>query len=97
MISKEQFKDALRVIESYEKQVRDSLPKETHEVGCRVKLSEWGIEMQGNNTSKGTVIEVVRGAVCKLTDATVLIKWDDIPVPDWMHIDHIASIEKRVV
>lgn len=82
------------VIESYEKQVRDALPKETHEVGCQIKLSKFGIEMQGKNNTKGTVIKVVLGAVCKLTDASVLIKWDGIPLLDWMHISQVESIEK---
>jgi hypothetical protein len=89
MVTKQELNEALRVIADYERQIN-----RTHiaawEVGCRIKLSSWGLEMQGKRKAKlrGTVIDVIKGAVQKTTDSSICVKWDGISKPDWMHVSH---------
>ena len=93
MITKKQLNDALELIADYEQQLRQAhvTSSAAWQVGCRVKLSKWGLEMQGKQKSKlrGTVIEVLEGAVQKTTDSTVCMKWEGISKPHWMHVSQV--------
>ena len=94
MITEKQFKDAMSIIESYCSQVHKLNKKisSTTEVGCRVKLSSWGLEMQGNQKKNlvGTVLDYL--PYVHITDGTVIVKWDRVKKPDYMHISQIEAI-----
>lgn len=94
-ISRKQFRDAMVIVETYCSQVQaKAQSKGKHDIGCRVKLSKWGIEMQGNRKKKlvGKVVTFSEGAVNKITDGCVVIKWDGRKKPDSMHISQIEEL-----
>lgn len=95
MITKKQFKDALELIANYEQQLRQThvTSSATHQIGCRVKLSKWGHEMQGKSAKAGTVVDFFEGAVNRITDGTVCVKWDGEAKPSWMHISQIEPLK----
>jgi len=100
MITKQQFIDAMVIIETYCSQLHKKHDCAVNEVGCRVKLSSWGLEMQGKRKSKlvGTVVDFSQWMHYK-NDGTVIVKWDGISKPDSMHISHIEPIDfnKRMI
>ena len=97
MITKQKLNEALQVIADYEQQLWQTpvTSSAAWQVGCRVKLSSWGLEMQGKTKTKlrGTVIEVIEGAVQKTTDSTICVKWEGISNPDWMHVSQAEPVK----
>lgn len=97
MITKQKLNEALQVIADYEQQLWQTHVSSSAawQVGCRVKLSSWGLEMQGKHKAKlrCTVIELIEGAVQKTTDSTVCVKWEGISKPDWMHVSQVEPLK----
>jgi hypothetical protein len=96
MITKQQFRDAMVIVETYCSQLHKAhvIGSAVNEVGCRVKLSSWGLEMQGKRKSKlvGTVVDYIQWMHYK-NDGTVTVKWDGISKPDSMHISQIEALK----
>jgi|GEM_PF-5218071 len=93
MVTKEEFRKAMVVVESYCGQVGKKKNAETNEIGCRVKLSEWGLEMQGkrNRGKRGIVVDFSEGVINKIRDGTVTVKWDGVSKPSQMHISQVSK------
>lgn len=99
MVTKAQYEAALKVINDYAVQQankRDIKSLQPHDIGCRVKLSAFGLEMQGAQlkSRRGTVIDFSAGQVNHLSDGTVLVKWDNVAEAQWMHISQTAKALK---
>lgn len=101
--TREQFRNALVIVEAYCDQIiKARQGKQINEVGCVVKLSSWGLEMQGKrkHVLKGTVVDWLDGYTKSLRDGTVCVKWDGKKKPEWMHSSHldrcIAECEKLI-
>lgn len=64
-----------------------------NEIGCKVKLSDFGIEMQGKDKRKlsGIVIDW-RQWMHFPNDGTVTVKWDKISKPQDMHVSQVVAI-----
>lgn len=93
MITEDEYKEAINKVMDYvrEKQPEAKSPKD---IGCKVKLSVFGLEMQGKNKAK------LRGVVIAWNqwmnypnDGTVTIKWDQKSKPEDMHISHVEEIK----
>lgn len=84
-VSKEKFREAMVVVDTYCQQI--TIHKNATEkcVGAIVELSKWGKEMQTNHKKKtsGKIVDFIRGVY--RNDGTVCIKWDGIKKPVWMH------------
>lgn len=96
MITKQQMREALTVIERYTEQLHKAnvTSSSVNQPGCRVKLSAWGLEMQGKNKNMqvGTVIDFSQWMQYK-NDGTVTVKWDGISKPDSMHISQVEALK----
>lgn len=96
MITKQQFRDALLIVEKYCNQIKKTpaIILQTCDVGCRVKLSKYGLIAQGNRKSKliGTVVDYYPWIFNPKTDGLVTVKWDSIKIPDSMHISQIEKV-----
>jgi hypothetical protein len=69
--------------------------KRPNQKGCKVKLSSFGIEMQG--AAKAKLIGEVVGFLNWCSTPTYLdglatVKWEGIAKPDTMHVNQIESI-----
>jgi len=93
--TKQQFRDAMVIVESYCSQLHKAhvIGSAVNEIGCRVKLSAWGLEMQGNQKSKlvGMVVDYSQWLGYK-NDGTVTVKWDGISKPVSMHVSQIEAL-----
>lgn len=96
MITQKQFEEALFICEAYCSQINKLNLKavKVNEVGCRVKLSSWGLEMQGKSKKKlvGTVVSFKQWMSFK-NDGTVTVKWDGVCKPSSMHISQIEVLK----
>jgi hypothetical protein len=96
MITKQQMREALTLIAGYTEQLHKAnvTSSAVNQPGCRVKLSSWGLEMQGKNKKKqfGTVIDFRQWMHFK-DDGIVTVKWDGISKPDSMHISQIEAVK----
>jgi Fe-S oxidoreductase len=92
MISETEYNEALTKVMEYISHV-DAEPISTTSIGCRVALSEYGIEMQGKtkNKLKGTVIGWLRW--CAPDDGLVTVKWDGVRKAAMMHCSQVKSIK----
>lgn len=94
MITKKQFREAMVIIETYRYQITKSKAGlESHEVGCRVKLSPFGKTMQKSHNQEGTVLDY-NPWMGKITDGAVTVKWDHRRKPDSMHINQVEVVKK---
>lgn len=93
MITEKQYKDAATVIAEYFKQPLICRPTHPSEIGCRIKLSEFGRKNISffYHKKKGTVIDFVGGKY--FNEGIVLIKWDNIKKPMPMHIHNVEPIK----
>lgn len=92
-MTKKEYEAALvKVIEYANEQSSDTTsPKE---VGCRVKLTDWGIKMNDGRGAKqvGTVLDYLPWMDFP-NDGTVTVKWDGKNKPESMHISHVQAIK----
>jgi len=95
MITAQQFREAMAIVEAYCQQKNSVGIKKPHEIGCRVKLSEFGLVMQGNwnRKKRGKVVDFLKGAINHFSDATICVKWDGIKKPQYMHISQVEAIK----
>lgn len=94
MITLNQFREAMAIVEGYAFQMNEKKNvKNTTQTGCRVQLSEFGKEMQGKSKRRGTVIDYQPGVYPN--DGTVTVKWDKIRTPSMMHISQITAINEN--
>ncbi len=92
--TKKQFLDAMAVVNAYcAKIMEDEKPQFAYQIGCRVQLSKWGMEMQNKSKRIGTVIHY--SPFMGTTDGTVCVKWDKILTPHQMHISHVEPINTK--
>ena len=94
-VSIQQFRDAMVIVETYCNQIpKKYSAKQKTEIGCRVKLSAWGIEMQGKSKSKlvGTVVDW-RQWMHYPNQGTVTVKWDGVAKPSSMDISQIDTLK----
>ena len=95
MITAKQFREAMVIVENYCDQVllsKTPVVPQTHEIGCRVKLNEFGIKMQGKRKSKltGTVVYWLDWHSTEtFKDGLVTVKWDGIKKPVSMHVGQV--------
>ena len=92
-VTKQQFRDAMVIVETYCNQIPKSAINDKREIGCRVKLSAYGIEMQGKSKAKlvGTVVDW-RQWMHYQNQGTVTVKWDGVSKPSSMDISQIEPI-----
>lgn len=92
MITQSEYQEALQKVMDYAI-VKQQYAKTPSDVGCRVKLSTWGIEMQGKSKKKsaGTILAWTPWMNYP-NDGTVTVKWDKISKPEDMHISHVELI-----
>ncbi len=67
------------------------------EIGCRVRLSKWGLEMQGKRKAKlvGTVLDFSQWMHYE-NQGIVTVKWDGISKPDSMDVSQIEILIIKV-
>lgn len=86
------------IVESYCWQIinRKIVTNSVKEIGCRVKLSDWGLQMQGKGKKKliGTVVEFDQWMHYE-NDGTITVKWDGIAKPSSMHISQVEIIKQK--
>ena len=96
MISKDRFREAMEIVKKYTAQLTPikGNPKHPTEIGCKVKLSKWGLEMQGKRKAKikGVVIDYLPWIMNPGIDGIVTVKWIGLNKPDDMHISQIKNI-----
>lgn len=92
-VTVKQFQDAMTIVKTYCAQIQPSPDLQAHEVGCRVKLSPYGLETQGNYRHQGTVMDYFPWQG-RTTDGIVTVLWDDRKVPQDMHITQVEPIKK---
>lgn len=94
LMKEQEYKEALSKVMEY---VAKKMPlaESPNQIGCRVKLSEHGLEMQGNNKRKlqGVIIAWYQWMNFH-NDGTVTVKWDTIKKPVDMHVSHVQPISK---
>ena len=98
MITKKQVNEALQLLADYAQQLETRTHvKLKHEIGCRVRLSEYGIKMQGARKKKlkGTVIKYLPYMMNPTSDGIVYVKWDGVSKPDAMHICQIEPLTNQ--
>lgn len=91
-MTKQEYEVYLKKVMDY---ATDQTPvaKTREDIGCRVKLSQFGITMQGNDKRKkaGTVLSFDRWMNFK-DDGTVTVKWDGISKPIDMHVTQVERL-----
>jgi hypothetical protein len=89
MVTAQQFKSAMLIVEQYCHQIEVKEAVSVTTIGCRVRLSPHGIDMQGKRKQKraGKVVQYLPSQY--KGDGTVWIKWDNIKTPDVMHESQI--------
>jgi hypothetical protein len=100
MITKKEFEAAMLIVNQYcSQQLKIALEKseslKVNEIGCRVKLSEWGILQKRNKKSinlTGTVIQYRQWMHYK-NDGIATVKWDTIEKPQSFHISHLEILK----
>lgn len=90
MITQEQFREALLICEKYSSQIECKKSKDVTHIGCVVKLSDWGLEMQGS-TKKSLVGKVIDFLPYLHGDGTVTVKWEGVAKPDSMHTSQVKA------
>lgn len=93
MVSDIEYQEALTKVMGYVSE-KTPLAKAPNQIGCKVKLSAFGLEMQGNNKKKlrGVVI-AWRQWMHYPNDGTVTVKWDTKNKPEDMHL-HQVEVSK---
>ncbi len=96
-ITKSEFRQAMVIVNKYcnQQELKDRELK-AYEVGCAVKLNKFGLEMQGNGkknqNKRGIVVDYIEGNINPLTDGVVTVKWNNIAIPDEMHVSQVEKI-----
>lgn len=97
MISKEKFREAMTIVEQYTAQLVLSgagcSTVHPYEIGCKVRLSKWGKEMQKPHNLAGKVIDYLPWVVNPQTDGTVTVKWEGRSKPESMHISQVEAVK----
>ncbi len=93
MITKKQYREAIVICNKYCNQIAEVKSENTSTIGARVKLSAWGLEMQGNRKSKrrGKVVDYIKGH--SENDGTVFVKWDGVIIPESMHQSQVEILK----
>lgn len=95
MISKEKFREAMAIVEQYSAQLDlagvGGSTVNTHDIGCKVKLSKWGKEMQTPHNLTGKVIDYI--PYLYNGDGLVTVKWELKSKPESMHISQVEAIK----
>lgn len=92
MISKQQFRDAMVIVDTYCHQVVEiKTGVGAWRIGSIVELSDWGKEMQGNKKRIGKVVDFLEGY--SKESGSVCVKWEKIKKPEWMHISQVKIIQ----
>jgi hypothetical protein len=68
-----------------------------NEIGCRVRLSAYGIEMQGKRKAKliGTVVDWINWcSTPTFKDGLSTVKWDGKSKPETMHCSQLETIKQ---
>ena len=95
MITKNQFREAMIIVETYCNQIENGNGP-CHIIGCPVQLSEYGIRINKENKGKipkiGKVVDWLEWH--SLTDGLVTIKWEGVKKPDIRHISQVEAIKK---
>lgn len=99
-VTQKEFREAMVIVETYCEQLHKahvtSSAGNTDVVGSRVKLSAWGIEMQGKRKAKliGTVVDWLDWhSTPTFKDGLTTVKWDGKAKPDTMHISHLEVVK----
>jgi len=95
MISKQEFRDAMVIVETYCDQIQNNkqlnaVKKSANEIGCIVKLSAYGKEIQKPHSKTGTVVDWLEWHSDK--DGLITVKWDGVAKPDTMHISQVELV-----
>jgi hypothetical protein len=95
MISKEKFREAMTIVEQYTAQLDlasvGGSTVNTYEIGCKVKLSKWGKEMQNPHNLTGKVIDYL--PYMYKGDGCVTVKWEGKSKPESMHISQVEAVK----
>lgn len=92
MISLQQFRDAMVIVEAYSAQVLVKANIQPNQIGCRVILSAFGKTTQKQHNKIGTVVDYLSWT--SNTDGLVTVKWDGVKKPEIMHIHQVAKAKK---
>lgn len=71
-VSAQEFREAMTIIKTYCSQIEPRPGLQAHEPGCRVKLSEYGRQVQGKYKHEGTVVDYFPWGG-KITDGLVTV------------------------
>jgi len=95
MISKEKYRESMTIVEQYITQLDLAgvvgSTVNTHEIGCKVKLSKWGKEMQKPHNLTGKVIDYL--PYMYKDDGCVTVKWEGRSKPESMHISQVGAVK----
>lgn len=95
MITKKKFQEALAICEQYCMQIEAAKQPVTRStIGARVKLSAFGLEMQGKRKQhwRGTVVDYLPWIYPN--QGSVTVKWDHIKKPDGMHESQVEPVKE---
>lgn len=102
MITSQEFRDAMVIVESYIEQLHKANAgrsfKRVNEIGCKVKLNEFGIQMQGKHKTKlvGIVIDWFNWHTTPtFIDGIVTVKWEGTNRPDTMHASQLTPLHQK--
>jgi hypothetical protein len=92
MITAQQFKAAMLIVEQYCHQVEEKKTTNVTTIGCRVQLSQHGLEMQGKRlrSRRGKIVQFHPGVYGG--DGTVWVKWDNVKKPSAMHESQVCTV-----
>lgn len=93
MVSEKEYKDALQKVIDYAVEKSPSAIN-TSDIGAKVTLSDFGIEMQGKDKRKKSGIVIAwRQWMHFPNDGTVTVKWDGIAEPQDMHLHQVKILK----
>lgn len=97
MITKKQFREAMAIIETYCGQIEDQRSPNVSTIGCRVKLSAHGLEMQGKRKKdfRGKVVDYFNPSGYA-GQGLVTVKWDQRKKPDGMHESQVEPVNEKL-
>jgi hypothetical protein len=84
-ITKKQYLEAMSIVTQYCFQIQENQSADVSTIGCRVKLSAWGLQAQGTRLKKrrGKIIDYIPWIYPN--QGSVIVLWDGKKKPDGMH------------
>ena len=102
-ITQDQFREALERVNLYNNQINTHIGPDPSKPGCRVQLSEYGLQVDAANypgfpdslrigKRKGKILDFIP---YQYGDGVVTIKWDGISFPESRHIHQVRPVDEK--